>query len=61
MPNAKVPSERATYSPTAKFVRLDTAWSPRPQLSRPAIARTAPDLSSERDFRRWAPAISLTP
>lgn len=60
MPNANVPSERATYRPTAKFVRLETAWSPRPQLSRPAMARTAPFRSSEPEARRWL-ATSLTP
>jgi len=48
VPNAVAPSDRATAIPTAKFVRLDTAWSVRPQLTRVAIAREPRETPVER-------------
>src|SRR3954454_24726699 len=39
MPNAPMPSLCATNTPTAKFVRLETAWSPSPHESLLAVPR----------------------
>ncbi|GAA3491114.1 hypothetical protein GCM10018987_51970 [Streptomyces cremeus] len=49
-PNAPSPSERATYRPTAKLVRLEAAWSASPQDSRPAVARRPAERTGPAGF-----------
>ncbi len=60
-PNAASPSERATWTPTAKLVMLEAAWSASPQESRPTTARRAvgPERPAGADGAVRSPSVPI--